>query len=30
MFYVMEGIVNDEDFNKVMVGVVSVWYEGNL
>lgn len=29
MLYATEGIVNDEDFNKAMVGVASVWYEGN-
>ncbi|KAG5729697.1 hypothetical protein E4T56_gene1043 [Termitomyces sp. T112] len=29
MLYATEGIKNDEDFNKPMVGVASVWYEGN-
>lgn len=29
MLYATEGIENDEDFNKAMVGVASVWYEGN-
>jgi len=29
MLYATEGIKNDEDFNKAMVGVASVWYEGN-
>ncbi|THH20096.1 hypothetical protein EW146_g1175 [Bondarzewia mesenterica] len=29
MLYATEGINGDEDFNKAMVGVASVWYEGN-
>ncbi|KDQ62337.1 hypothetical protein JAAARDRAFT_122592 [Jaapia argillacea MUCL 33604] len=29
MLYDTEGITSDEDFNKAMVGVASVWYEGN-
>ncbi|KAJ7044170.1 dihydroxy-acid dehydratase [Mycena alexandri] len=29
MLYATDGIQNDEDFNKAMVGVASVWYEGN-
>ncbi|KIM89230.1 hypothetical protein PILCRDRAFT_813159 [Piloderma croceum F 1598] len=29
MLYATEGIKSDEDFNKAMVGVASVWYEGN-
>ncbi|PCH40057.1 dihydroxy-acid and 6-phosphogluconate dehydratase [Wolfiporia cocos MD-104 SS10] len=29
MLYATEGIAVDEDFNKAMVGVASVWYEGN-
>ncbi|VDC04443.1 unnamed protein product [Peniophora sp. CBMAI 1063] len=29
MLYATEGINSDEDFNKAMVGVASVWYEGN-
>jgi len=29
MLYATEGISSDEDFNKAMVGVASVWYEGN-
>lgn len=29
MLYATEGINNDADFNKAMVGVASVWYEGN-
>ncbi|KAG6890625.1 hypothetical protein C0995_006601 [Termitomyces sp. Mi166 len=29
MLYATEGIKSDEDFNKPMVGVASVWYEGN-
>lgn len=29
MLYATEGVENDEDFNKAMVGVASVWYEGN-
>ena len=26
MLYATEGIASDEDFNKAMVGVASVWY----
>jgi dihydroxy-acid dehydratase len=26
MLYATEGINNDEDFNKAMVGVASIWY----
>ena len=26
MLYATEGVNNDEDFNKAMVGVASVWY----
>ncbi|KAI0057817.1 dihydroxy-acid dehydratase [Artomyces pyxidatus] len=29
MLYATDGINTDEDFNKAMVGVGSVWYEGN-
>ncbi|EIN12973.1 dihydroxy-acid dehydratase [Punctularia strigosozonata HHB-11173 SS5] len=29
MLYATEGIKTDDDFNKAMVGVASVWYEGN-
>ncbi|KAI0036461.1 dihydroxy-acid/6-phosphogluconate dehydratase [Vararia minispora EC-137] len=29
MLYATEGIDSEEDFNKAMVGVASVWYEGN-
>ncbi|RSH94356.1 hypothetical protein EHS25_004159 [Saitozyma podzolica] len=29
MLYATDGIVEDDDFNKAMVGVASVWYEGN-
>ncbi|KAJ2919224.1 hypothetical protein MD484_g1253, partial [Candolleomyces efflorescens] len=29
MLYATDGISTDEDFNKAMVGVASVWYEGN-
>ncbi|ETW81721.1 hypothetical protein HETIRDRAFT_384116 [Heterobasidion irregulare TC 32-1] len=29
MLYATEGINSDADFNKAMVGVASVWYEGN-
>ncbi|TFY54147.1 hypothetical protein EVJ58_g9029 [Rhodofomes roseus] len=29
MLYATDGIQADEDFNKAMVGVASVWYEGN-
>ncbi|PBK75092.1 dihydroxy-acid dehydratase [Armillaria solidipes] len=29
MLYATDGISSDEDFNKAMVGVASVWYEGN-
>nr|ODN87799.1 dihydroxy-acid dehydratase [Cryptococcus depauperatus CBS 7855] len=29
MLYATDGIENDQDFNKAMVGVASVWYEGN-
>lgn len=29
MLYATDGINSDEDFNKAMVGVASVWYEGN-
>lgn len=29
MLYATEGIKSDDDFNKAMVGVASVWYEGN-
>jgi len=29
MLYATEGIKDDEDFQKAMVGVASVWYEGN-
>ncbi|KAA1469859.1 dihydroxy-acid dehydratase [Dentipellis sp. KUC8613] len=29
MLYATEGINSDEDFQKAMVGVASVWYEGN-
>ncbi|KAG6820717.1 hypothetical protein H0H93_012770 [Arthromyces matolae] len=29
MLYATDGIKVDEDFNKPMVGVASVWYEGN-
>ncbi|KAJ7212073.1 dihydroxy-acid/6-phosphogluconate dehydratase [Mycena pura] len=29
MLYATDGIKTDDDFNKGMVGVASVWYEGN-
>ncbi|KDQ25739.1 hypothetical protein PLEOSDRAFT_1066801 [Pleurotus ostreatus PC15] len=29
MLYATDGIKTDEDFKKAMVGVASVWYEGN-
>ncbi|KAJ7069725.1 dihydroxy-acid/6-phosphogluconate dehydratase [Mycena amicta] len=29
MLYATDGIKTDEDFNKAMVGVASIWYEGN-
>ncbi|KAK7056838.1 dihydroxy-acid dehydratase ilv3 [Paramarasmius palmivorus] len=29
MLYATDGINSEEDFNKAMVGVASVWYEGN-
>ncbi|KAI0947221.1 hypothetical protein AcV7_009698 [Taiwanofungus camphoratus] len=29
MLYATDGIASDEDFDKAMVGVASVWYEGN-
>ncbi|KAJ7250820.1 dihydroxy-acid dehydratase [Mycena haematopus] len=29
MLYATDGIKTDDDFNKAMVGVASVWYEGN-
>ncbi|KIY45627.1 dihydroxy-acid and 6-phosphogluconate dehydratase [Fistulina hepatica ATCC 64428] len=29
MLYATDGINSDEDFDKAMVGVASVWYEGN-
>ncbi|KAK0221626.1 dihydroxy-acid dehydratase [Armillaria fumosa] len=29
MLYATDGIKSDKDFNKAMVGVASVWYEGN-
>ncbi|KAF8899716.1 dihydroxy-acid/6-phosphogluconate dehydratase [Mucidula mucida] len=29
MLYATDGINNDDDFDKAMVGVASVWYEGN-
>ncbi|KAH9947588.1 dihydroxy-acid/6-phosphogluconate dehydratase [Amylocystis lapponica] len=29
MLYATDGITRDEDFDKAMVGVASVWYEGN-
>ncbi|PPQ65387.1 hypothetical protein CVT26_000012 [Gymnopilus dilepis] len=29
MLYATDGVNSDEDFNKAMVGVGSVWYEGN-
>ncbi|EPT05292.1 hypothetical protein FOMPIDRAFT_1139423 [Fomitopsis schrenkii] len=29
MLYATEGVDSDEDFSKAMVGVASVWYEGN-
>ncbi|KDR82806.1 hypothetical protein GALMADRAFT_57847 [Galerina marginata CBS 339.88] len=29
MLYATDGIKTDDDFNKPMVGVASVWYEGN-
>ncbi|KAF5319999.1 hypothetical protein D9611_011040 [Ephemerocybe angulata] len=29
MLYATDGIASDDDFNKAMVGVASVWYEGN-
>ncbi|THH27032.1 hypothetical protein EUX98_g7146 [Antrodiella citrinella] len=29
MLYATEGVNSDEDLNKAMVGVASVWYEGN-
>lgn len=29
MLYATDGIKSDDDFNKAMVGVASVWYEGN-
>ncbi|KAJ3553837.1 hypothetical protein NM688_g3406 [Phlebia brevispora] len=29
MLYATEGINSEEDFNKAMVGIASVWYEGN-
>lgn len=29
MLYATEGVDAPEDFSKAMVGVASVWYEGN-
>ncbi|KAJ7761509.1 dihydroxy-acid dehydratase [Mycena maculata] len=29
MLYATDGIKEDSDFNKAMVGIASVWYEGN-
>ncbi|KAJ3716851.1 dihydroxy-acid/6-phosphogluconate dehydratase [Lentinula raphanica] len=29
MLYATDGIDSDEDFNKAMIGVASIWYEGN-
>ncbi|KAF8147307.1 dihydroxy-acid dehydratase [Mycena galopus ATCC 62051] len=29
MLYATDGIKTDDDFNKAMVGVASIWYEGN-
>ncbi|KAJ3486780.1 hypothetical protein NLJ89_g11781 [Agrocybe chaxingu] len=29
MLYATDGIQTDDDFQKAMVGVASVWYEGN-
>ncbi|KAJ3841659.1 dihydroxy-acid dehydratase [Lentinula raphanica] len=29
MLYATDGINSDEDFNKAMIGVASIWYEGN-
>ncbi|TFK64641.1 dihydroxy-acid and 6-phosphogluconate dehydratase [Pluteus cervinus] len=29
MLYATDGIRSDEDFDKAMVGVASIWYEGN-
>ena len=29
MLYATEGIESDEDLKRAMVGVASVWYEGN-
>ncbi|KAJ4491437.1 dihydroxy-acid/6-phosphogluconate dehydratase [Lentinula edodes] len=29
MLYATDGISSDEDFNKAMIGVASIWYEGN-
>lgn len=29
MLYATDGVNTDEDFQKAMVGVASVWYEGN-
>lgn len=29
MLYATEGVDTQDDFNKPMVGVASVWYEGN-
>ncbi|EIW80489.1 dihydroxy-acid dehydratase [Coniophora puteana RWD-64-598 SS2] len=29
MLYATEGIKDDQDFQKAMVGVASIWYEGN-
>ncbi|TDL23322.1 dihydroxy-acid dehydratase [Rickenella mellea] len=29
MLYATEGVNSEDDFNKAMVGVASVWYEGN-
>jgi dihydroxy-acid dehydratase len=29
MLYATEGIDKPEDFDKPMVGVASIWYEGN-
>ncbi|KAI0729609.1 dihydroxy-acid/6-phosphogluconate dehydratase [Fomitopsis betulina] len=29
MLYATDGVDSDEDFSKAMVGVASVWYEGN-
>lgn len=29
MLYATDGVNSDEDFDRAMVGVASVWYEGN-